>query len=230
MSKILAIIPARGGSKRIPRKNIKRFYGKPILSYSIAIALDCGCFDEIMVSTDDLEIADISKACGGAVPFLRSKKTSDDHAGLAEVCIEVLDSYKNLGLLFSHICCILPTAPLLKSEKILEAKDHVLSGRATSSFPVVKYSYPIQRSLKIENGYARMIWPDNYMKRSQDLEPSYHDSGQFYFMTTKALLEEQKVFTEKSYPILLTENEVQDIDDEADWKIAEMKYKWSLEG
>jgi N-acylneuraminate cytidylyltransferase len=223
--KNLAIIPARGGSKRIPRKNIKDFCGKPIIAYSIEAALNSNLFEEIMVSTDDTEIANAAKKYGAKVPFMRSEENSNDFAGLTDVCIEVVKCYKSLGVNFGTVCCILPTALLMSSKTITTAKEMLDTNDYDCVFPVTEYSYPVQRSLKIEGGFVKMRWPKNFLKRSQDLEKTYHDAGQFYFIKTKTLLTEKRMFTEKSGAIILNNLEVQDIDTETDWKLAELKYR-----
>lgn len=223
--KTLAIIPARGQSKRIPRKNIKDFMGRPIIAYSIKAALDSKLFDEVMVSTEDTRIARVAKRYGAKIPFMRSEKNSSDHAGLADVCIEVIKRYKDIGMRFDLICCILPTAPFLSGEKIIAAKKMIESGRYNCVFPIVEYSYPIQRSLKIDGRFVKMRWPGSYYKRSQDIEKTYHDAGQFYFIRTKTLLNEKIMFAKKSGAIILNDLEAQDIDTETDWKLAELKYR-----
>lgn len=221
----LAIIPARGGSKRIPRKNIKEFLGKPIIAYSIEAAIASGLFDEVMVSTDDEEIADISKNYGAKIPFLRSKDNSNDYVGISEVCIEVISEYEKAEKIFDLICCILPTAPFVTSEKLINAKRMLDKGMYDSVFTVTEYNYPIQRSLKMEGDFIKMRWPENFSKRSQDLEKTYHDAGQFYFIRTEALLREKRMFVEKSGAVILNELEVQDIDTGKDWIVAEIKYR-----
>lgn len=224
--KNIAIIPARGGSKRIPRKNIKNFLGKPIIAYSIEVALKSGLFDEVMVSTDDEEIAEIAKRYGAKVPFLRSEKNSDDFATTAVVLEEVLSEYKNtLGLEFDYFCCIYPTAPLITAKKLNEAFEIMNHKNLDALFPVVKFSYPIQRALKLENNKISMISPENIAKRSQDLIPAFHDAGQFYFMKTNLFLLKKEIFTDNTGSVEFSALEVQDIDNETDWKIAEMKYK-----
>lgn len=225
MNNAVAIITARGGSKRIPRKNIKDFLGKPIIAYSIAAALASGCFDEVMVSTDDEEIAGISKSLGAQVPFLRSPENSNDFAGTAEVIREVVLEYRAQGREFDSLCCIYPTAPFVTAEKLNSAMRQLWGAGADCVLPVVAYSYPIQRSLKIENGKIQMLWPENYASRSQDLMPVYHDCGQFYCLKTQSLLDQMKLFAEHTIPLVVPESEVQDIDNEEDWKIAEMKYR-----
>lgn len=224
MSK-LAIIPARGGSKRIPRKNIKEFCGKPILAYSVEVALKAGLFDEVMVSTDDNEIAEVARKFGASVPFIRSKETANDFAILKDVLYEVLEKYKEMGKEFDEVCCILPTAPLLESEDILKSYEILASNSATSVVPVVKYSYTIWRSLKIQDGRLQMNWPENFPKRSQDLPEAFHDAGLFYWYNKKYFEEKIPGFGENAYPYILAEEKVQDIDTEDDWRIAEMKFK-----
>lgn len=222
--KALAIIPARGGSKRIPRKNIKPFLGKPIMEYSIQAARACKCFDEIMVSTDDKEIAEIAISAGAQVPFFRSTEASSDTAGTAEVLIEVLYEYEKRGMYFEYLCCIYPTAPFITAQRLSYAKSLLMENNVDCILPVTKFSYPIQRGLIIENGYARMLWPENYSKRSQDLQDVYHDCGQFYFLNTQSLIKQKSLFPEKTMTIIVPETKVQDIDNESDWKIAELKY------
>lgn len=223
--KNLAIIPARGGSKRIPRKNIKDFLGKPIIAYSIETAIESGLFSEVMVSTDDNEIAEIAKKYGAKVPFLRSEKTANDFAHIADVITEVLDTYKSLNQEFDNFCCVFSTAPFIKKVRLKEGLDMMINSNFDSVFPVLKFSYPIQRALKIENEKVSMILPENFNKRSQDLMPAYHDSGQFYWMKTQEFYKQKSLFAENSGAIVLSEKEVQDIDTQEDWEVAEMKYK-----
>lgn len=221
----VAIITARGGSKRIPRKNIRPFRGKPIIAYSIETAIQSGLFDMVMVSTDDEEIAEISVTNGAQVPFFRSKTTSDDYAGTADVLIEVINQLKESNLEYSHACCIYPTAPLLSKESLASAYELLRNNNYTSVFPVCAFGYPIFRGLQIKpNSSVEMIWPENQSKRSQDLPPAYHDAGQFYWLQVKPFMEERKLFTANSGAIILEELQVQDIDNETDWKIAEIKH------
>jgi N-acylneuraminate cytidylyltransferase len=221
----IAIIPARGGSKRIPKKNIKLFAGSPIIRYSIEAALNSGIFQEVMVSTDDSEIAEVAKKYGAKVPFFRSAKNSDDHAMTADVIKEVIEQYQSLGIFFQYLCCIYPTAPFITPNKLLAAKSLLHEKNADCVLPVVKFSYPVQRSVKIENGKIVMNWPEHYNKRSQDLPPIYHDCGQFYFFKTERLLTTMRLFTDNTCPLVVPDTEAQDIDNEDDWKIAEIKYK-----
>ncbi|MFH1461700.1 MAG: pseudaminic acid cytidylyltransferase [bacterium] len=222
----IAIITARGGSKRIPKKNIKNFCGQPIIKYSIDAALKSGCFSEVMVSTDDQEIANIAESFGAKVPFLRSPQNSNDTATTGDAILEVLNSYKKLNTKFEYFCCIYPTAPFITSEKLSNSLNMLKQTNADAVIPVVKYSYPIQRSLKIENNILKMNWPENYKERSQDLEPAYHDSGQFYWMKTESFLEQKTLFAKKTIPFIINEIEIQDIDTIQDWEIAEFKYKY----
>ena len=223
--KSIAIIPARGGSKRIPRKNIKNFLGKPIIVYSIQAAVAANCFDEIMVSTDDLEIAEIAQKYGAKVPFFRSPEMSNDMAMTAPVLVEVLNEYKKLGQDFEYCACIYPCAPFINSERLKEGMNLLIENNIDSVLPIVKFSYPPQRCLVIRDDKVEMLYPENYNVRSQDLEPLYHDCGQFYCLKTKSLIEQEKLFCKNTLPIILPESEVQDIDNEEDWKIAEMKYR-----
>jgi len=221
----VAIITARGGSKRIPHKNIKDFCGKPIIAYSIEAALQAGCFDEIMVSTDDPQIAEIAKQYGASVPFMRSAENADDFSTTRDVVKEVLEQYEAVGRHFEYACCIYPTAPFITGSRLAEAMMLLESKGADSVVPVVAFSFPIQRGLIIKEDRAEFKWPENALVRSQDLEPVYHDSGQFYCMDTKAFAEQQLLFMKKTYPIILSELEVQDIDNETDWKLAELKFR-----
>lgn len=225
MNGSVAIITARGGSKRIPRKNVKDFLGKPILAYSIAAALEAGCFREVMVSTDDEEIAEIAASCGARVPFFRSAATSNDFATTADVIGEVLAVYRDQGTDFSYACCIYPTAPFVSAEKLRRGHRLLQESGADSVVPVVRFGYPIQRALKIEAGRLKMICPEHLNSRSQDLMPAYHDCGQFYWLSVPRFLETRRLFSECTVPLEVPESEVQDIDTLEDWKIAEMKFR-----
>ncbi|WP_448528258.1 pseudaminic acid cytidylyltransferase [Raineya sp.] len=220
----IAIITARGGSKRIPRKNIKDFLGKPIIAYSIEASLQSGIFQEVMVSTDDTEIAEVAQKYGAKVPFLRSAKNSDDFATTADVLTEVLENYAQLGQNFQYACCLYPTAPFVTAEKLQKAFQLLTESNADSVVPVATFSYPIWRSLKIENGKLQMNFPENLNKRSQDLPPAYHDVGQFYFFQVAKFLSTKRLFSDFSVPLHISELEMQDIDNETDWKLAELKY------
>lgn len=224
-NKAICIIPARGGSKRIPKKNIRDFLGKPIIAYSIETALKSNLFDEVMVSTDDEEIAKIARKYGAKVPFLRSKVNSDDNATTADVIEEVVLEYEKKEKKFNYFCSIYPTAPFVTANKLKKAMELLDKTQADAVVPVVRFSFPIQRAFKIDEGKLFMIWPEKMDTRSQDLEPTYHDCGQFYCLEIKSFLDQKKLFTTNTVPMEMPESEVQDIDNEEDWKIAEMKYK-----
>lgn len=229
MNNCVAIITARGGSKRIPRKNIKKFLGSPIIKYSTDAALQAGCFDEVMVSTDDKEIAEVATSLGAIVPFMRSVNSSNDFATTADVIIEVLNEYKNYGKKFKYCCCIYPTAPFITAEKLRKAYNKLIESGAESLVTVVRFGFPILRSFKIENDLVKMNWPEHMQTRSQDLPPSFHDCGQFYFLKVDSFMKNKKLFTDFTVPYEIPESEVQDIDNEEDWKIAEIKYAFLLE-
>lgn len=229
MNKCIAIITARGGSKRIPRKNIKNFLGSPIIKYSIDAALKAGCFDEVMVSTDDQEIAELAISLGAKVPFVRSNENANDFATTADVITEVLEEYKLAGVVFEHACCIYPTAPFVTADKLKTAYKKLKDTGAKTLVPVVSFGFPILRSFKIEEGLVKMNWPEYMQSRSQDLPSAYHDCGQFYFFNTAAFLKTKQLFTDHTVPYEMPESEVQDIDTEEDWKVAEIKYTFLLE-
>ncbi len=224
-NKNICIIPARGGSKRIPKKNIRLFLGKPIIAYSIEAALKSKLFDEVMVSTDDIEISKIALKYGAKVPFLRSNKNSDDYSTTMDVIKEVISEYRlKINLDFENGCCIYPTSPLLKIHHLKNGYDKLISNDYSTVFSAVEFSYPIWRGLYInEDSTAKMIWPQHLNDRSQDLQKVYHDAGQWYWFKTKELSD--SFFTGRSAIIKLDETEVQDIDNLTDWKLAEFKYK-----
>lgn len=225
MDKAIAIITARGGSKRIPKKNIRDFCGKPILSYSIEAALKSGVFDEVMVSTDSEEIAELARNEGAAVPFFRSEKTANDFATTTDVLLEVIEEYRQRGREFEYGCCIYPTAPFVTLEKLKTAMSLLKKQEADSVMPIVQYSFPPQRGVEVEEGRIKVKWPECYQMRSQDLNPIYHDVGQFYCFRIDRFTASKKIVGEHCVPIIVSDLEVQDIDNEEDWKIAEMKYK-----
>ncbi len=220
----LAIIPARGGSKRIQDKNIRDFLGKPIISYSIQAALQSGLFEEVMVSTDDKRIADIAAKFGCEVPFYRSAVTSTDFSTTMSVIKEVVSEYKNqLNKEFDFICCIYPTAPLIQVEYLKKGLKLLVNKNFDSVLPVVAFEYPIWRSFEITEGdKIKMIWPKYQNSRSQDLKKVYHDAGQWYWINMNNNKDE--IFTQNTGSIVLSEHEVQDIDNLTDWTMAEMKY------
>ena len=221
--KNLCIIPARGGSKRIPRKNIKDFLGKPILAYSIEAALESGLFDEVMVSTDDEEIAGVAREYGANVPFLRSAETANDFATTADVLREVIARYEEAGKVFDNMCCIYATAPMINKEDIKSAFERLVHSEFTEVYPVVQFSYPIWRCLDMsDDGAIVHHWPKYTNSRSQDLPKEYHDTGTFYWYKIK----EWKKGNLKVGGIEVDETTIQDIDTQTDWELAELKYKF----
>jgi N-acylneuraminate cytidylyltransferase len=223
--KKLAIIPARGGSKRIPRKNIKDFCGSPIISYSIKVALNSGLFDKVIVSTDDDEIAEVAINLGAEVPFMRSKKNADDYATTFDVIDEVLSSLRETGDVFESACCIYPTAPFVNEAKLKKAFELLENKNFDCVFPVMRYSFPVQRAVKVINDKIEMLQPEHVNTRSQDLDPTFHDAGQFYFFNCESLLKKKKLWTDNTGVIEISEMEGQDIDDQTDWELAELKFE-----
>ncbi len=220
--KNLCIIPARGGSKRIPRKNVKSFLGKPMLAYSIETALQSGLFEEIMVSTDDAEIADVATKHGAKVPFMRSAETANDFATTADVLKEVISKYSEQGHNFDNFCCFYATAPLVQSKDVVAAYERLQNSDFTCVYPVVQFSYPIWRCLDLAaDGTMTRHWPEYENSRSQDLPKEYHDTGTFYWYKTQEWLSGNI----KVGGIEVNETTIQDIDTETDWALAEMKYK-----
>ncbi len=222
---IVAVITARGGSKRIPGKNTKDFCGKPIIAYSIEAALQSQIFDEVMVSTDSKEIAEIARQYGAQVPFMRSEETAGDYATTAEVLLEVLEEYKRQGRTFRYLACIYPTAPFVTPERLAESFRLIQEKQAIEVMPVVAFAYPPQRGYIMAGDTLEMKWKENFTARSQDLETIYHDSGQFYLWDTLRFQEKRGLISEGIVPLVLDDLEVQDIDNETDWKLAELKYK-----
>ena len=225
MCKCIAIIPARGGSKRIPRKNIKLFHGKPLISYSIDVALKSKLFDKVIVSTDDEEIANISKEYGAEVPFIRPKELSDDFTGTGAVVSHVLEVLKKLGLEYDYCCTIYATAPLLQEKYLIEGFEKLKNSDAVNAFSVTSMPFPIQRTFKItDDNRCEMFWPENFSKRSQDLEEAYQDAGQFYW---RDLRKDSSAITfgKDSIPVVLPRHLVQDIDTIEDWQRAEVLFE-----
>jgi len=222
MHNAIAIIPARSGSKRIKNKNIRQFHGKPIIAYSIELALKSGFFERVIVSTDSQEIADIARSYGAEVPFLRTAKNADDFATIYDVINEVHD---RLDHTYTYTCCLFSTAPLLKLESLSQAVSLLSNTDVDCVFTITPYKYPIQRALKISDEKVEMIQSEHLKTRSQDLMSTYHDAGMMYFYKTEKYLKEKSVFKMISKPIVLPESMVQDIDDEDDWKMAEIKYQ-----
>lgn len=219
----LAVIPARGGSKRIPRKNIKEFLGKPIIAYSIETALGCGLFEEVMVSTDDEEIALLAEEYGAKVPFLRGKKNADDFASTLNVLEEVVSEYRRRDRVFNYVCCLYPTAPFVRSEELALGFRMLVENEMDCVFPIVLFSYPVWRGMYVRNGRTQMVWPEYINSRSQDLQQVYHDAGQWYWYNPIKIRD--SLFTANTSSIILKEEFVQDIDTLSDWKMAELKYR-----
>lgn len=220
----IAIIPARGGSKRIPRKNIRDFLGRPIISYSIEIAINSGLFKEVMVSTDDQEIANLAIKNGAEVPFLRSNLNSNDFANTYDVIQEVILQYEKNGEEYDNVCCIYPCAPLIVKSNLIKGYKLLLEKNFDTVFPIVKYSTPIERALKIEKSKVIIANEKYETSRSQDLDSYYFDAGQFYWMKINTIKSNKKIYNDNTGAIVLDELYAQDIDNETDWKIAEMKY------
>ena len=227
--KNIAIITARGGSKRIPSKNIKEFCGKPIIAYSIQAALESGIFDHVMVSTDDEEIADIARKYGAEVPFMRSEKTASDFATTRDVLEEVLQKYDEMGEKIDYFACIYPCAPFVTAQKLKDAFNLLREKEGYGLCPVVRFSFPPQRGFILDNDTLKFKYPQYINSRSQDLEPFYHDCGQFYFYDKKCYDMGNDKILERYVPMFVPETEVQDIDHQTDWEIAEIKYKLMIE-
>jgi len=228
MKNAIAIIPARGGSKRIPKKNIKEFFGKPLIVYSIEAALKSNLFKKVIVTTDDEEIATIAKKYGAEVPFLRPKELSDDFTGTTDVVNHAINYLENLGEKYEYICTLYATAPFLQSKYLIEGYETLQSSDAVNTFSSTSMPFPIQRTFKLdENGRCKMFTPEYYMTRSQDLEEAYQDAGQFYWTNRERQkrTENTVVFSEISIPIILPRHLVQDIDTLEDWKRAEYMYE-----
>jgi pseudaminic acid cytidylyltransferase len=227
----IAIIPARGGSKRIPRKNIRPFCGKPMIARSIEAALESGVFDAVVVSTDDDEIAAVAESCDAVVPFRRPPELSDDHAATMPVIAHAIQWWEENKSPIDFACCIYATAPFLRAEFLLNGLQ-VLQNKADAdfAFSVTSYAFPIFRALKLgESGRVEMFWPENDMKRSQDLPEAWHDAGQFYWGRRQAFFRHQGVFTAQSYPVILPRHLVQDIDTHEDWERAERMFSVAFE-
>lgn len=225
MAKCIAIIPARGGSKRIPKKNIKLFHGKPLIAYSIEVAIKSKLFDSIIVSTDDEEIAKVATKYGANIPFIRPKELSDDFTGTGAVINHTIEYLKQNGEEFDFICTIYATAPLLDKKYLIEGFEKLKNSTARNAFSCTSMPFPIQRTFKItKNERCEMFWPENFTKRSQDLEEAYQDAGQFYW-TNLNIKSDDIIFGKDSIPIILPRYLVQDIDTIEDWERAEIMYE-----
>lgn len=222
----LAIIPARGGSKRIPRKNIKHFCGKPMMVWSIEAARLSACFDHIVVSTDDGEIAEVALQHGAEVPFIRPPELSDDHVGTIPVIAHAIDWMNRNAGTFDFACCIYATAPFLQPEDIRHGFDMLQDSSADYAFSVTSYAFPIQRAIRVTtNARIEMFNPEHFNTRSQDLEEAYHDAGQFYWGRSAAWLSGKPIFSPVATPVVLPRHRVQDIDTQEDWERAEWLFK-----
>ena len=230
----VAVIPARGGSKRIPRKNIKLFAGKPIIGYSIEAAKRCGLFDLILVSTDDDEIAAVAQGFGAEVPFLRPRALADDFTGTNAVVKHAITWLAAEGHEVDFACCIYATAPFLQPEYLAEGYGKLLAGDSSFAFSVTGFRFPIQRALRVTPlGSVEAIFPEQSFTRSQDLEDAYHDAGQFYWGRREAFLNDRLLFSPTSSAVILPRHLVQDIDTLEDWEEAELMFrahKLRLEG
>lgn len=221
----VAIIPARGGSKRIPRKNILMFAGKPMIAHSIEAALASGLFERVIVSTDDSEIAEVSRQYGAEVPFLRPQSLSDDFTGTGAVVKHAIETLQDAGAEIHHVCCIYATAPFLQPRYLQEGYERLQQSDCSYAFSVTTFPFPIQRAVRV-NGEGRVeaFWPENIGKRSQDLEEAFHDAGQFYWGRPHAFLNDEPIFSPVSLPVILPRHLVQDIDTMEDWQRAELMY------
>ena len=222
--KSVCIIPARGGSKRIPRKNIRPFLGKPIMAYSIEAAQQSGLFDDVMVSTDDPEVADVARQYGASVPFFRSAETASDHATTAEVLTEVLLQYQQRGQLLEVACCLYSTAPFITPARLQAAVATLETGKFDVVYPVARFRHPVQRAVKLTDDRISWFQPDYRFDNSDELPPVFHDAGQFYVFTVPHFLQTGKLLTTNTSTIELPEFETQDIDNFDDWQLAELKY------
>ena len=224
-TKPYGIITARGGSKRIPKKNIRDFLGKPIIAYSIEAALESNLFEKVMVSTDSDDIADIARRYGAEVPFMRSEKASNDYADTTDVLTEVIKMYKACGVEFDEFCCIYPTAPFITARKLQESYRLLQEKDVYNVIPMVAFSFPPQRGMKLNGRFLEPVDPAGISARSQDLPEVYHDCGQFYWIKTAEYLKNCDILSNCTRPYPVSELEAQDIDNESDWKLAELKYQ-----
>ena len=222
----LAIIPARGGSKRIPRKNVKLFCGKPMIAWSIDAAHASGLFDHIVVSTDDIEISEVAKAYGAEVPFMRPAALSDDHTGTSPVVAHAIEWYRAQGSMPDPVCCIYATAPFVSTADLQRGLQLLTDSGSDFAFSVTRYTFPIQRAIKLtEEGRVQMFQPAHFNTRSQDLEEAFHDAGQFYWGRAAAWIADKPVFSTVAMPVILPRHRVQDIDTPEDWERAEWMFK-----
>jgi len=221
----IAIIPARGGSKRIPRKNIKKFLGKPIIAYSIEVAIKSDLFDKVIVSTDDSEVAQVAQNYGAEVPFIRPSELSDDYTGTNDVVKHALNWYSKQGIPVEYACCIYATVPFLRVKYLQEGLEQLQRHNKSFAFSVTSFPSPVQRAMMIKQNGVVMVYPEHSNTRSQDLEETYHDAGQFYWGRVEAFLNNEKLFSQHSFPVIIPRELVQDIDTIEDWNQAKLIYK-----
>jgi len=221
----VCVIPARGGSKRIHKKNIKDFLGKPIIAYSIEAALKSKLFDKVIVSTDDENIAKVAKDYGAEVPFIRPEKLSDDYTSTNSVIKHAINWLLEQDIEINYVCCIYATAPFVEVTYLKQGLELLSDSNQLFAFSMTSFSFPIQRAIKINNNKISMFYPEHTLTRSQDLDEAYHDAGQFYWGKSQAFLDEISMFSEDSIPVVLPRYLVQDIDTLEDWKRAELMYK-----
>lgn len=229
-SKCIAIIPARGGSKRIPQKNIRVFLGKPIIAYAIETSIQSSLFDRVVVSTDSAEIAEVARKFGAEVPFIRPVEISNDYASTADVLVHALETLSTKEEYYRFACCIYPTAVLMSPKDLHTGYELISSGKADTVFSIARYTSPIFRALKVNHvGKIEMFWPENELVRSNDLPESYHDAGQFYWLRVERFLKKKKLYSGNAMPVILPAHRVQDIDTEDDWQMAEHKYRTMMQ-
>jgi len=221
----IAIIPARGGSKRIPRKNIKEFLGKPIIAYSIEAAIKSNLFDKVIVSTDDLEVAQVAKIYGAEVPFMRPSELSDDYTGTNDVVKHALNWFLEQGISVEYACCIYATVPFLRVQYLQDGLEQLQRHNKSFAFSVTSYPSPVQRAMMIKQNGVTMLYPEHSNTRSQDLEETYQDAGQFYWGRAESFLNNEKLFSQLSFPVIIPRELVQDIDTIEDWNQAKLIYK-----
>lgn len=222
----VAIIPARGGSQRIPRKNIKEFCGKPMIAWSIEAALKIGCFDKVIVSTDDADIADIAKRYGACIPFIRPAALSDDYTGTIPVVRHAIEWCLSQGHNIKQVCCLYATAPFVRAKDLHRGLEILQANNCAYAFSVTSYAFPIQRAIQISRAHrVEMFHPEHFNTRSQDLEEAFHDAGQFYWGHATTWLSEKMIFGPDSMPVFIPRHRVQDIDTQEDWQRAEWLFR-----
>lgn len=222
----IAIVPARGGSKRIPRKNVRTFCGKPMIGHSIEYALESQLFADVIVSTDDEEIASVARECGASVPFMRPADLADDHAGTDAVILHALQWLADTGQRPEYCCCLYATAPFVQPDDLKRGFTSLVEASAATAVAVTSFPFPIFRAMRLrQDGRIEMFWPEHRLTRSQDLPEAYHDAGQFYWLDVKRYVEIGSVYTTDTIPVLMPRHRVQDIDTPEDWERAELLYR-----